>query len=303
MEGLADHFLRDIITEVGGYDLAISEFIRVTDHLLPPSVFFKRSPELHKGGNTPFGTPVRIQLLGSDPAAMAENACRAIELGSHGVDINFGCPSKTVNNSNGGAALLKEPETLYRVVNAIRDATPLSAVVSAKMRLGFNDTSLMWECAHAISDGGANELTVHARTREQGYTPPAYWDKVCDFEKRLGIPIIINGEIWTLQDAKKALIESKSSHIMLGRGAIQNPWLALSCKTNKEECDNWAKIAPLLEIFWTRITLQMNERYCAGRLKQWLNYLKKSHPEAQKLFDEIRGFREVEQITRILKTN
>ena len=142
MEGLADVHLRRLITAQGGFDWSVSEFVRVVDQLYPARVFYNMCPELRNGGCTDSGTPVRVQLLGSEPEAMAANAVRAVALGSFGIDINFGCPSRTVNRRKGGAVMLQEPESLYRVVSAVRAAVPADVVVSAKMRLGF-DLSLI----------------------------------------------------------------------------------------------------------------------------------------------------------------
>ena len=114
MQGVLDPFVRALLTSVNQYDLCISEFVRVVDQLLPDKVFYRLCPELYNQGRTPSGTPVRVQLLGQHPAWLAENALRAIALGSPGIDLNCGCPSKTVNGSDGGAALLKQPELIYR---------------------------------------------------------------------------------------------------------------------------------------------------------------------------------------------
>lgn len=109
MQGVLDPLVRHLLTAVNDYDLCITEFVRVVDMLLPEKLFFRLCPELENGGLTESGTPVRIQLLGQFPQWLAENAARAAELGSHGVDLNCGCPSKTVNGSGGGAMLLKDP--------------------------------------------------------------------------------------------------------------------------------------------------------------------------------------------------
>ncbi|EAR10261.1 tRNA-dihydrouridine synthase [Reinekea blandensis] len=300
MEGLADHYLRKLITQCGGYDLAVSEFVRVVDQLLPKRVFLEQVPELHQQGRTGAGTPVRVQLLGSHPQALAENALRAIELGSHGLDLNFGCPSKTVNASKGGAVLLTEPESIYAVVRSVRDALPGDQTLSAKMRLGFEDNSLMWECAHAIRDGGANEIIVHARTKQQGYTPPAYWHLPADFEARLGIPMIINGEIWTPADAGRAQHEANCSSIMLGRGAVRNPWLASEITGRHNQKSDWSQVHQLVVQFWQEVTQQMSPRYCAGRLKQWLNHLRLSFVEAERLFQRIRRLNTIDEINQVL---
>jgi len=300
MEGLADFYLRKLITQTGGYDLVITEFVRVTDQLLPEHVFLKQAPELNSGGFTASNTPTRLQLLGNNPDALAANAVRAVEMGSHGIDLNFGCPSKTVNNSKGGAVLLKEPETIYKIVSSVKNALPSDQITSAKMRLGYEDNSLMLDCAHAIADAGAKEITVHARTKIQGYTPPAFWHLVADFQQKLGIPVIINGEIWTTLDALQAVKEANCQNIMLGRGAIRQPWLASHIKAGKEGIEDWTVTLRLVDEFWSMITEKMSDRYCSGRLKQWLKFLRDIYPEADKLFIDIRKLTDTKEITQIL---
>ena len=201
MEGLLDFVLRDILTRCGGIDRCVSEFIRVTNTLLPARVFQRIVPELHNGGYTLAGVPVRAQLLGSDPACLADNAGQLAALGPHGIDLNFGCPAKVVNRHGGGAALLDEPELLTRIMAAVRRAVPARMPVSAKMRLGVQDDSRAEECALALQEGGAEELVVHARTKADGYRPPAYWERIADIRAVLRIPVIANGEIWNVQDA------------------------------------------------------------------------------------------------------
>ena len=131
MEGLLDFVLRDILTRVGGIDRCVSEFIRVTNTLLPERAFLRVVPELSNGGRTPAGVPVRPQLLGSDPECLAENAARVAAMGADGVDLNFGCPAKVVNRHGGGAALLQDPEILFKIVQAVRRAVPPHQMVSA----------------------------------------------------------------------------------------------------------------------------------------------------------------------------
>ncbi len=193
MEGLLDHTLRDILTRAGGVDRCVAEFIRVTGTLLPERVFTRVVPELLHGGRTRAGVPVRLQLMGSDPVCLAENAARAAGLGPAGIDLNFGCPAKIVNRHGGGAALLREPETLHRIVAAVRRAVPAGVPVSAKMRLGFDDAGRALECAQAIASAGADELAVHARTKADGYRPPAYWEHIAEIRAALTIPVIANG--------------------------------------------------------------------------------------------------------------
>ncbi|TXR54048.1 tRNA dihydrouridine synthase [Reinekea thalattae] len=299
MEGLADQYLRHLIAKAGGYDLVVTEFVRVVDQLLPASVFHRTVPELLRGSVCGEQTPLRVQLLGNHPEALARNAVRAIELGSHGVDLNFGCPSKTVNGSQGGAVLLQQPEQLYRITRNVRQAVDQNQPVSAKMRLGYEDHRLMKECALALEAAGANEITVHARTKVQGYTPPAHWHLVAEITSQLNIPTIINGEIWNSQDAEQALLQSGCQHLMLGRGAVRNPWLAQQITTETAKTC-WSQLLPLVDEFWQMVRQDMSPRYCAGRLKQWLSHLRLSYPEAEQLYNEIKRIKEIETISAIL---
>ncbi|MGZ3722706.1 MAG: tRNA-dihydrouridine synthase, partial [Bdellovibrionales bacterium] len=106
MEGVLDWTLRELLSSIGGVDRMVTEFVRVTDLLLPEHVFYRYCPELKQGGRTLAGTPVLVQLLGGQTGPLAENAARAVELGAPGIDLNFGCPAKTVNRHDGGATLL-----------------------------------------------------------------------------------------------------------------------------------------------------------------------------------------------------
>lgn len=203
MQGVLDPFVRNLLTSVNDYDLCISEFVRVVDQRLPKKTFYRLAPELYQGGLTDSGTPVRVQLLGQHPQWLAENAALAIELGSHGVDLNCGCPSKTVNGSNGGASLLKDPELIYRATKAMREAVPSDKIVSVKVRLGWDSVSQCFEIADAVEQGGANEITVHGRTKVDGYRAERInWQAIGEIQQRLSIPVIANGEIWDFESAK-----------------------------------------------------------------------------------------------------
>ncbi|HRL99474.1 MAG TPA: tRNA-dihydrouridine synthase, partial [Acidovorax sp.] len=255
MEGLLDFVLRDVLTRVGGVDRCVSEFIRITGTLLPDKVFLRYVPELRNGSRTLSGVPVRAQLLGSDPVSMAENAARLAALGPEGIDLNFGCPAKVVNRHGGGAALLQEPERIAAVVAAVRRAVPAHLPVSAKMRLGFNDTGLLRECAQAMEAGGACELVVHARTKADGYRPPAYWEHIPAVRASVRIPVVANGEIWTVADAQRCRTVSGCQALMLGRGSVADPGLARAIRAADAgqpgaDTVRWADLLPHIAAFW-----------------------------------------------------
>ena len=305
MEGLADAMLRDLITRQGGIDWCVSEFVRVTDHLLTPNVFYQLAPELKNHSSTPVGTPMRLQLLGSDPVCLAENAARAAELGAGVVDLNFGCPAKTVNKSRGGAILLREPERLYRIAESVSAALPAHVPLTAKMRLGYEDTSPALDCARALAAGGATQLVVHARTKLQGYKPPAHWEWVAKIQDVVPVPVLANGEIWSLQDWHRCREISGVDSVMIGRGLVCQPDLARQIKAAAAGEDyqplDWIGLWPLLQEFWQRARQTVNPRHAPGRLKQWLSMLMRNYPEAGVFFQHIRRETECERIDAILE--
>ncbi|KXI29751.1 tRNA-dihydrouridine synthase [Paraglaciecola hydrolytica] len=295
MEGVVDSLMRDMLTRVGGYDLCVTEFIRIVDQLLPKRVFHRYCPELENGALTPAGTPVKIQLLGQDPDWLAENAARAIDLGSYGVDLNFGCPAKTVNKSKGGAVLLKEPDSIFQIVSRVRSAVPKGHILSAKMRLGFDDCSLAIDNAQAIAAAGADLLVIHARTKVDGYKPPAYWDWIARIKQHVDIDIVANGEIWSASDALECQHQSNCQNIMLGRGALALPNLALVAKGYDSPME-WSIVRQLL-IAYSGFELYSDKgKYFPNRVKQWLGYLSRQYQEADILFRKIRALQNAKDI-------
>ncbi|MHA3116796.1 tRNA-dihydrouridine synthase C [Acinetobacter sp. ANC 4635] len=295
MEGLTDPIMRDVLTHVGSFDWCVTEFIRVTDSLLPEHVYDSYCPELKNGGKTAAGTPVHVQFLGNNPEMLAANAVRAVELGAPAIDLNFGCPAKTVNRHRGGSVLLDEPDVVHILVKAVRDAVPAHIPVSAKMRLGYLDENHTMDNAHAIEDAGANWLTVHARTKADGYTPPAYWEKIRPIREALKINVIANGEIWNYQHAKTCQIQSGCEDLMLGRGAVTTPDLTQCIRQKSDHALlSWQDLVELQIRFLNGPS--KTEIGMVGRYKQWLGMMSKAYPEAKQLWDEVKRIKVLEDV-------
>lgn len=307
MQGLCDSVMRDLLTRIGGFDECVSEFVRITHTVHSRPTWLRHVPELAQDNRTAAGVPCTVQILGSDAEMMCTNALEAVRFGADAIDINFGCPAPTVNRHKGGAVLLKEPDLVYQIVSALRRALPEQIRLTAKMRLGYENTDLALANAQAIAQGGASLLTVHARTKVEGYEPPAHWHWLRTIREHIGIPVVANGDVFTLADYIGIKEASGCGQIMLGRGAVIRPDLARQIKQYEQGL-------PVVEagfnqeiMDWIRLFFQLclekesNNKYPVARLKQWLGMMKKAYPEAQQLFDAIRTLKESEQVAAVLQ--
>ncbi|WP_428772787.1 tRNA dihydrouridine(16) synthase DusC [Vibrio sp.] len=301
MEGVLDHLMREILTDINDYDLCVTEFVRVVDQLLPDHVFHRLCPELAQDSATKSGVPVHIQLLGQAPGWMAENAARAASLGARGIDINFGCPAKLVNKSKGGAALLQHPDIIHQVVKACRQAVPSSIPVSAKIRLGWENPDDCFEIVDAIEQAGADELTVHARTKQGGYKASEIkWHYIDEIRQRSSIPLIANGEVWNYQDGQDCIKTTGVDSVMVCRGAFNIPNLGNVVKHNQPPMA-WSEVVKLLLVYSGYEIKGDKGLYYPNRVKQWLAYLRQHYQPAGDLFREIRTFNKAAPIVEYLQ--
>jgi tRNA-dihydrouridine synthase C len=322
MEGVTDAPMRAFLSERGGFSFCVSEFLRVSQDVPPPKTFYKHIPELLNGAKTAAGLPVHVQLLGGDPEKMAQSALVAVRCGAKAIDINFGCPAPTVNRHDGGATLLKYPDRIYEIVKAVREAVPQEFTVSAKLRLGWDSIDDIDRNAEKAAEGGAAWITIHGRTKFQGYTPPAYWGPIGRVRKALGIPVVANGEIWTLDDFKRCQEQTGSEHFMIGRGALADPSLQYQiarelgiplperAKALDEDLsnnlENWV---PLISRF-AQLTGEHFERigktektYVARRIKQWFRFvhLRFADTTTGAAFEKIKRVETLDEMLDILK--
>jgi tRNA-dihydrouridine synthase C len=302
MEGLLDARLRAVITRATRYDWCVTEFVRVTNTRLPRRCYTRIAPELHTASRTRAGTPVRVQLLGSDPACMADNAARLASLDPAGIDLNFGCPAPIVNRHGGGAILLDDPALLDRIVAQVTKAVAGRVPVTVKMRLGVRDKSRALEAAQALAGAGAQMLVVHARTKDEGYRAPAHWEWVARIADAVQLPVIANGEIWTVDDYLRCRAASGQRDVMLGRGAVADPFLVerirdrLAGRSVRAPHADWARVLPLLFDYWASVRREVTPKHAPGRLKLWLNLLRRNYPQAEILFQRLKPLRDANVI-------
>lgn len=302
MEGVTDAAMRTLLSEVGGFSFCVAEFLRISNSVPRAKAFHRHVPELAAGGRTAAGLPVQVQLLGGDPDRLAQAAHAAVEAGAGAVDLNFGCPARTVNRHDGGATLLLHPERMRAIVAAVRAAVPAHLPVSAKLRLGWDDIKAIHVNAERAAEGGASWITIHARTKTQGYRPPAYWKPLGEVRRRLGIPVVANGEIWTIDDLRRCRDETGCEHFMLGRGALADPMLAraaareLGITATMPFVPDWpALIRRFVEI---GTTYGMGPQCLGARIKQWLRLAQ--HDGRSSWFDAVKGYETLDEVLRRL---
>jgi tRNA-dihydrouridine synthase C len=231
MEGVTEPCFRDLVlarnpsTQLGG---AFTEFVRVSEASAPHHVLRR-----HLGPQR-FDAPVGLQLMGSDLGRLAATARNAVECGAPLIDLNFGCPAKGSLRGCAGSALLAESAALERVVRAVVDALP-GTPVSAKMRAGIDCASRVEELARAAEAGGASLLTVHCRTRAEGFRAQVDWTRIARAVAAVSIPVCGNGGVTTHADLQRMRDETGCAFVMVGRGALADPWIFSDAHVSRVE--------------------------------------------------------------------
>jgi tRNA-dihydrouridine synthase C len=305
MEGISDAVVRSMLSELGGMDFCVTEFIRVVQRPVSPRVLLTECPELRLGGVTDSGVPVIVQLLGGDPALVAESAAIAADLGAPGIDLNFGCPAKRVNGHDGGAALLVSPERITGVVARTRDAVPPPVSVSAKVRLGWDDPNDASRVAIAAAEGGASWITIHGRTRTQMYDGRADWDQIRRARESVGVPVIANGDVVDPATLEACLSSTGSRAVMIGRGAFRSPNLFPWLRGSDEGPWPFARCVDLLVSFARRVLADPRfadpSRVALNRIKGWVAAMGAGSPEAAETFARLKRLTSLDLALEVLQ--
>ena len=218
MAGLTDSVFRRLIKRLGGCGLVMTEFTSA-EGLTRNSLKSKRMLFYHEEER-----PVTAQLFGAEPSRLAEATRMVEDLGFDAIDLNLGCPAKKVVKACGGSALLREIKLLEEILKTIRAATSLPFTI--KIRAGWSETEIVSvQVGKMAEDLGINAIAFHPRTRVQGFSGHSDWNLIGELKAALKIPVIGNGDIVTPEDAFRMKRETGCDGVMIGRGALSNPWI------------------------------------------------------------------------------
>lgn len=271
MEGVGDVCFRKAIATIGGFDEAVRDFLRVPMNAHVKSLSKVYCPkELGP-------IPLSAQIMGSDAGLMAAMAQELESRGAPRIDVNCGCPSNTVTGKGAGSSLLKDPNALYEIAKSVVNA--VSIPVTIKMRSGYEDISLFKENLLAAESSGVAYLTLHPRTKVDGYGPPAKWDLIAEAKSLLKIPVVGNGDILTVEDALNMLKETKCDGLMIGRGSVINPFIFHQIRSHfaqKSFVSTQEKLFQYFDVFLNSMSSEIPLKTRVNKLKQLLGFLFKN---------------------------
>jgi nifR3 family TIM-barrel protein len=227
MEGLTSEPIRRCFSHLGGIGVVCTEFVRIHNGTAFGDVKGARddwlAAEIARGVLPT--SQLSVQFMGDDPLKLAYAAQIAESAGADFVDLNLGCPPKSGGRACAGASMLKDENfpTALAVIRAMSGAVS-RIPMTVKLRLGWRDPDDLIRLTRAIEDAGASLVTVHGRTAEQKYSGTADWDRIGRAKAQLRIPVLVNGDMLTIDGVETALARSGADGVMIGRGALRNPW-------------------------------------------------------------------------------
>lgn len=274
MEGITHPDMRDAVAALGGVGIVCTEFVRISRAEISPE---RLRREVRK---TP-GIPLSVQVMGNEAEKMAEAAGVIAEAGADVVDINLGCPMPRIVRKGVGAAMLKDPELLHRVVSAMRARTR-GVLLSAKIRAGFDDSENVLTIARVVESAGVDYLVVHPRRRCDFYEGVADWRIVRLLRASLDIPVVGNGDVWYAADALRMERETGCDAVMIGRPALRNPWIFAQIDALRSGRAPFrpagTDVLAHLETIRRQSERTFSPRAVAGRLKELLRYVGRALP-------------------------
>jgi tRNA-dihydrouridine synthase C len=269
MEGITEPVFRDLVIARGGVGAACTEFIRITNAALPRKVI------AHHYGKPTAACPVGIQFMAGGTEHVTQTISATDAIGPAFIDLNFGCPAPVVFDKCAGSALLAHPDRIGRIVAASVAAT--GRPVTAKIRAGIDGPERLADLVCAVAEAGAAMITVHGRLRVHGYHQPASWQWIAEAVRvrdrvRPGMPVIGNGSVDAPEDASRLLAETGCDGVMIGRGALADPWIFARCQGAPPATVDQA--VGFTRSYAEALLATYGERTALARTKQQVKYLR-----------------------------
>lgn len=270
MEGVGDRPFRKAIAKVGGFDEACTEFIRV-----PVNAHVESLAKVYEHNELDF-IPLAAQIMGQDPDLCAKMGLELQKRGAKRIELNCGCPSNTVTGKGAGSSLLKDPDLLHKIGAQL--VSVCDVPVTIKMRAGYEDTTLFLENLKAAEETGVSFITLHARTKKDGYILPARWELIAQAKQYLSIPLVGNGDITSVDCSFNILSQTGCDAIMIGRAAVKDPFIFHKIKA----AYNQSAFHPTLDDymtflsdFATNLDQGTPKKTQVNKLKQIINFMLK----------------------------
>lgn len=303
MAGVTDTVFRRVIRRLSGCGLIMTEF--TSSH----GIVANHGASKSKPRRTPFNYlyyepdehPIVAQLFGADPDTLADAARVVEDLGFDGVDMNFGCPVKKVVKCNGGSGLLRDLPVVERILKAIRSA--VSIPFTCKFRTGWDENSIVVrQMGRLAEDCGLQGVSLHGRTRQQGYAGQANWDRIAELKRAVSIPVVGNGDVFSPEDCVRMFAHTGCDGVMIGRAASNNPWIfrqiAQFVETGAyDRPTEWQRTELLLEYF--RMLQDEADKISSrpiGKMKQFATYFTRGMANGAQLRKEVHRARSEDQV-------
>ncbi len=297
MAGVTDTVFRQLIRRQGGCGLIVTEF--TSSHGIASSINARKpTRSMRYLAFKDAEHPISAQLFGSNPEVMARAAAVCEQQGFDIVDINFGCPVNKVVKCNGGSGLLRDLPLVEQILKTVRAAITIPLTI--KIRSGWDEHDIVAvRVGHMAEDNGIQAITLHPRTRKQGYSGQANWRHIAELKAAVKIPVIGNGDIVKPEDAVRMLEETGCDAIMVGRAALSNPWIfqqiqqyaATGAYTTPNQQDRYAMIRTYFAMLVERGAPDV-----VGRMKQFATYFTHGVRDGAKLRERIHHSKEAAEI-------